>query len=171
MLFVVAGLWQDQGKSTIGAVHGIIAVHEPEARRTKLGSLWHMFLEWHGDDVLLRHPNYHPPGGESKLGYHPPTMNCSTAAYEDVDKILERVQQELIVGKGMKAVLCVGDQQTFSRMWHLEVHAPDKYAWANPCSGDFHYQFHVASGINRVAYSPILKWFVDNAGIWKTVKN
>ena len=152
MLFVVAGLWQDQGKSTLGAVHGILAVHETEARRTKLDSPWHMFLEWHCDDVLLRHPNYHPP-----------IMNCSTAAYEDVGKILERAQQELIVAKGMKAVLYVGDQQTFSRMWHLKVHAPDTYAWVIPCSGDFHYQFHVASGINRVAYSSILKWFIDSA--------
>ena len=129
-----------------------------------------MFLEWHCDDVLLRHPNYHPPGGESKLVYHPPIMNCSTAAYEDVDKIIDRVQQELIVAKGMKAVLCVGDQQTFSRMWHLRVHVPDKYAWAIPCSGDFHYQFHVASGINRAAYSSILKWFIDSDDMSKTVK-
>ena len=47
--------------------------------------------------------------------YHPPIMNGSTVAHDDADKILERVQQELIVVKGMKAVLCVGDQQTFSR--------------------------------------------------------
>ena len=53
---------------------------------------------------------------------------------------------------------------------HLKVHAPDKYAWAIPCSGDFHYQSHVASGINRVAYSPILKWFIYSAGMSKTAK-
>lgn len=170
MIFAVAGLWQDQGKSTLGAVHGILAVHEPEARRTKLDSLWDIFLEWHCDDVLLRHPNYHPSGGESKLVYHPPVMNCSTAAYEDVDKVLDRVRQELIVEKGMKAVLIVGDQQSFGRMWHLKVHFPDKFAWVIPCSGDFHYQFHIASGINRVAYSPILKWFIDSADMSKTVK-
>ena len=97
-------------------------------------------------------------------------MNCSTAAYEDVDKVLDRVRQELIVAKGMKAVLIVGDQQSFGRMWHLKVHFPDKFAWAIPCSGDFHYQFHIASGINRVAYSPILKWFIDSADMSKTVK-
>ena len=102
--------------------------------------------------------------------YHPPITNCSTAAYDGVELILERVQQELIVAKGMKAVLCVGDQQTFSRMWHLKVHALDKYAWVIPCSSDFHHQFHVASGINRVAYSPILKWFIDSADMSKTVK-
>ena len=139
MPFVVASLWQDQSKCTLGAVHRILAAHEPEARRTKLDSLWRMFLKWHGDDVLLRHPNYHPRGGESQLVYHPPIVNCSTATYEDVDEILERIEQELIVGKGVKAVLCVGDQQTFSRMWHLKVHAPKKYAWAIPCSGDFYY--------------------------------
>ena len=44
--------------------------------------------------------------------YHPSIMNCSTAAYDDAELILERAQQELIVAKGMKAVLCVGDQQT-----------------------------------------------------------
>ena len=129
-----------------------------------------MFLEWHCDDVLLRHPNYIPRGGESKLVYHPPIMNCSTAAYEDVEKVLETFYQELIVGKGMKAVLVVGDQQSFSRMWHLKVHFPDKYAWVIPCSGDFHYQFHIASGINRVAHGPILKWFIDSANMSKTVK-
>ena len=167
---VVPGLWQDQDKSTLGAVHDILAVHKPEARRTKLDSLWHMFFEWHRDDVLLRHPNYHPPGGESKLVYHPPIMECSTAAYDEVALILARVEKELIVAKGIKAVMCVGDQQTFSRMWHLKVMHPDKYAWVIPCSGDFHYQFHVASGINRVAYSSILKWFVDEADMDKTVK-
>jgi hypothetical protein len=102
VLFVVAGLWQDQGKSTLGAVHGILCVHGTEARRTKLDSLWDMFLEWHCDDVLLRHPNYIPRGGESKLVYHPPIMNCSTAAYEDVEKVLETFYQELIVGKSAK---------------------------------------------------------------------
>ena len=96
--------------------------------------------------------------------------SCSTAAYDDVDKILERIEQEIIVGKGMKAVFCVGDQQTFSRMWHLKVQSPDKYAWAIPCSGDFHYQFHVASAINRAAYASILKWFVDSTDMSKTVK-
>ena len=129
-----------------------------------------MFLNWHGDDVLLRHPNYHPREGERQLLYHPPIMNCSTAAYEDFDKILERIVQELIVGKGMKAVLCVGDQQTFSRMWHLKAYAAKKYEWAIPCSGDFHYQFYVASGINRAAYDSILKRFVNNADMPKTVK-
>jgi hypothetical protein len=156
VLFVVAGLWQDQGKSTLGAVHGMLCVHGTEARRTKLDSLWDMFLGWHCDDVLLRHPNYIPRGGESKLVYHPPIMNCSTAAYADVEKVLETFYQELIVAKGMKAMLVVGDQQSFSRMWHLKVHFPDKFAWVIPCSGDFHYQFHIASGINRVAYAPIL---------------
>ena len=183
MLFVVAGLWQDRSKSTLGAVHGTLAAHESEARRTKLDSLWRMFLKWHGDDVLLRHPNYNPRGGESQLVYHPPIMNCSTAAYEDVGKILERIGRELTVGKDMKAVLCVGGQQTFSRMWHLKVDASKKYAWAIPhlkvdaskkyawaipCSGDFHYQFHVASGINRAAYGSILKGFVDSADMPKT---
>ena len=97
-------------------------------------------------------------------------MDSSTAAYEDVDKILERVEQELIVGKGMNAILCVGDQQTFSRMWHLKAYAAKKYEWAIPCSGDFHYQFYVASGINRAAYDSILKRFVNNADMPKTVK-
>jgi hypothetical protein len=170
VLFVVAGLWQDQNKSTLGAVHGIIAVNDPRARRTKLDSLWKMFVEWHFADVLLRHPNYHPRGGSSDVVYHPPIMDISTAAYDDVELILQRIDQELIIGKGMKAVLCVGDQQTFSRMWHLKVHAPAKYAWVIPCSGDFHYQFHVASGIHRVAYDSILKWFVDNADMSKTIK-
>ena len=62
--------------------------------------------------------------------YHPPVMNCSTAAYEDVGKVLGRVRQELIVAKGMKAVLIVGDQQSFGRMWHLEVHFPDNHVVA-----------------------------------------
>ena len=40
-----------------------------------------------------------------------------------------------------------------------------------PCSGDFHYQFHVASGVNRVAYAPLLQWFVNEADMSKTIKD
>ena len=97
-------------------------------------------------------------------------MNISTAAYEDVDKILVRIDEELIVGKGMKAVLCVGDQQTFSRMWSLKLKHPDQYSWVIPCSGDFHYQFHVAEGIHRLAYGPIMKWFVQTMDMSNTIK-
>ena len=171
MLRLVAGRWQDPNKSTFGAVREILEAHTPEARKTKLDGLWAIFMEWHSDDVLLSHPNYRPYEGESKLVYKQPIMDISTAAYEDVDKILERIEEELIEGKGMKAVLCVGDQQTFSRMWHLKLHDPAKYFWVIPCSGDFHYQFHVASGINRVAHAPLLQWFVDAADMSKTIKN
>ena len=92
----------------------------PEARKTKLDSLWAIFIEWHSDDVLLSHPKYRPYEGESKLVYMPPIMNISTAAYDDVELILQRIEEELIKEKRMDAVLCVGDQQTFSRMWHLK---------------------------------------------------
>jgi hypothetical protein len=74
----------------------------------------------------------------------PPIMNISTAAYDDVEMILQRIEEELIKEKRMDAVLCVGEQQTFSRMWHLKVFDPEKYHWRIPCSGDVHYQFHVA---------------------------
>ena len=57
MLFVVAGLWQDQNKSTLGAVHGILAVNDPGARRTKLDSLWKMFVEWHSALAVLPDSN------------------------------------------------------------------------------------------------------------------
>ena len=61
-------------------------------------------------------------------------------------------------------------QQTFSRMWHLKLSDPMNYAWVVPCSGDFHYQFHVASGVHRVAHAPILQWFVNETNMPKTVK-
>ena len=52
--------------------------------------------------IALRHPNHHPPNA-------PPMImnNCCTAAHEDADKVLDRVRQELIVEKSMKAVLIV----------------------------------------------------------------
>ena len=98
-------------------------------------------------------------------------MDIITAAYEDVGKVLERTEEELIEGKGIKAVLCVGDQQTFSRMWHLKLDDPGKYFWVVTCSGDFHYQFHVASGVNRLAHTPLLQWFVNEADMSKTIKD
>ena len=51
--------------------------------------------------MLLCHPNYRPREGESKLVYKSPIMDISTAAYEDVDKILERIDEELIVGSSV----------------------------------------------------------------------
>ena len=166
MLYLV---WQDANKSTFGAVREIFEAHTPEARKTKLDALWAIFIEWHSDDVLF---SYHRPReGESKLVYKPPIMNISTAAYDDVELILERIAEELIEGKGMKAVLCVGDQQTFSRMWHLKLDDPAKYFWVVPCSGDFHYQLHVASGVNRLAYAPLLQRFVNEADMSKTIKD
>ena len=71
--------------------------------------------------------------------YKLPIIEISTAAYEDVGKILERIDEELIVGRGMNAVLYVGDQQASSRMWHLKLPDPVKYTWVVPCSGYFHY--------------------------------
>ena len=162
MLCLGAGRWQDANKSTYGAVREILEAHTPEARKTKLDTVWAIFIEWHSDDVLLSHPNYRPYEGESKLVYKPPIMDISTAAYDDVELIMERIEEELIEEKGMNAVLCVGDQQTFSRMWHLKLADPEKYFWVIPCSGDFHYQFHVASGLHRVAYAPLLQWFVNS---------
>ena len=142
MLCLVAGRWQDAKKeTTFGAVRGILEAHTPEARETKLDALWAIFIEWHSDDVLLSRPNYRPYEGESKLVYKLPITDISTAAYDDVELILQRIQEELIEEKGMNAVLCVGDQQTFSRMWHLKLDDPAKYFWVIPCSGDFHYQF------------------------------
>ena len=170
MLCLVAGRWQDANKSTFGAVRGILEAHTPEARKTKLDALWAIFIEWHSADVLLSHPNYRPREGESKLVYKPPIMNITTA-YDDIELILERVEEELIEGKGMKAVLCVDDQQTFSRMWHLKLDDPAKYFWVVPCSGDFHYQFHVASGVNRLAYAPLSQWFVNEADMSETIKD
>ena len=115
MLCLVAGRWQDANKSTFGAVREIIEAHTPEARKTKPDALWAIFIEWHSDDMLLCHPNYRPREGESKRVYKPPIINISTAAYEDVDKILERIEEELIEGKGMNAVLCVGESATIKR--------------------------------------------------------
>ena len=59
--------------------------------------------------------------------------------------------------------------QTFNRMLHLKLANPRKYSWVIPVSGDFHYQFHFASGIHRISYLPFLKWFVDVAGMEKTI--
>jgi hypothetical protein len=169
VLCLGAGRWQDANKSTFGTVREILEAHTPEARNTKLDDSGPSSSS---DDVLLCHPNYRPREGESKLVYKPPIMDISTAAYDDVELILERIEDELIEGKGMNAVLCVGDQQTFSRMWHLKLDDPAKYFWIVPCSGDFHYQFHVASGVNRiVAYAPLLQWFVNAADMSKTFKD
>ena len=115
VLCLGAGRWQDANKSTYGAVREILEAHTPEARKTKLDAVWAIFIEWHSDDVLLSHPNYRPYEGESKLVYKPPIMDISTAAYDDVELIMNRIEEELIEEKGMNAVLCVGDQQTFSR--------------------------------------------------------
>ena len=54
-------------------------------------------------------------------------------------------------------------------MLHLKLTDPIKYSWAIPVSGDFHYQFHFASCIHRLAYLPFLKWFVDATGMHKTI--
>ena len=46
-----------------------------------------------------------------------------------------------------------------------------KYTWVAPCSGDFHYRFHMmAPGVHRVAHAPILRWFVNEADMSKTAK-
>ena len=54
-------------------------------------------------------------------------------------------------------------------MLHVKLANPRKYSWVIPVSGDFHYQFHFASGIHRISYLPFLKWFVDVAGMEKTI--
>ena len=146
----------------------IARTHERDAREAELDKLWYMFVRWHKDDVLLAHPSYHPES-ESKLIYMPPLIGISTAAYCDVEHILQKMYEDRIVGAGQSCVISVGDQQTFSRMWHLKLEEPQKYSWLIPASGDFHFQFHFASAIHRLSYDSILKWFVDAADMKKTV--
>ena len=45
VLCLGAGRWQDQNKSTFGAVREIMEANAPEARKTKLDSLWAIFIE------------------------------------------------------------------------------------------------------------------------------
>jgi hypothetical protein len=104
------GRWQKAHATTYEAIDLIMKTHERDERNMKLDEIWSIFLGWHKDDVLLHHPDYRTDG-ESKVIYMPPLIGISTAAYEDVDQILQRAYDECIVERGQRAVLMPGDQQ------------------------------------------------------------
>ena len=86
----------------------------------KLEEIWSILFGWHEDGVLLHHPNY-DNHGESKVIYMPPLIGISTAAYDDVEDILQRAYDECIVERGQRAVLMPGDQQVGVKLEQVQV--------------------------------------------------
>ena len=116
----MTGRWQDPYATTHEAIELILKTHEPDELKNKLDEIWSIFLGWHKDDVLLHHPEYRTDG-ESKVIYMPPLIGISTAAYDDVDQILQRAYDECIVERGQRAVLMPGDHQVSDHSTILPV--------------------------------------------------
>lgn len=133
---------------------------------------WQHFISLHHQGFcILDHPDY-DPGCADFLIYDPAILDTSTAAYVEVERILNTTQTLHIDGlKNAFAVMfLIGDQQTFDRMNVLVKARPQQYNWAIPMNGDFHFVAHCVMCFHDLWYLPLSSWVVTKMGMQKVVK-
>lgn len=70
-------------------------------------------------ELLYRPDAYIPPLGPTPMLMQPHISDAGTHSYDDVEKCLGMIYQELIVLKGLKLVFVYGDQQVRLCLKHL----------------------------------------------------
>lgn len=137
-----------------------------------LTTFWAHFLSIHlSGDCVLHHPSYDPKGSHFYI-YDPALFDISTAAYVDVIRIMDSIQQLHVDGvkNSFRAVFVVGDQQTYDRMCALIVEQPERFRWCIPMNGDFHFVAHTIAAFHDLYFLPFTKWIVDKLGFDKVIK-
>jgi hypothetical protein len=130
---------------------------------------WLHFMTLHNSGfVILDHPDY-DPGGATLLIYDPAILDTSTAAYIEVERILNTTQTLHIDGAKncFKVMFLLGDQQTFDRMNVLISWKPQQYSWAIPMNGDFHFAAHTVMCNHDLYFLPFSSWVVTKMGMVK----
>jgi len=166
-LFIDPGAWSN-GAASIG-ISLMVATFDSALF---LGAIWTHFVELHvAGTCILDHPAYDPRGAHFII-YDPALIDVSTAAYVDVIKILDSIQQLHVDGikNEFKVVFVVGDQQTYDRMCALIILHPDRFRWCIPMNGDFHFVAHVVAAVHNLYFLPFTAWIVEKIGFDKVIK-
>ena len=130
--------------------------------RTPLPQVSHFTQIHHEGMKITDHPAYMPPDGPEFVVYEDPLLNCGTAKVADVQKILDRIQDEHVDrGTRKKVIFVVGDQQTIDRILTCKLAFPTKYNWCIPVAGDFHFLCHSVAATHDLWWIPASSWAVE----------
>ena len=90
-----------------------------------------------------------------------PDFDKGTASYDDMLSALRKLYAEHVQYTACGFAMVNGDEQTFSRMWHIKLMHPEEFAWLIPVPGEWHWNLHILRGIFKVwggyILSPIAK--------------
>lgn len=137
-----------------------------------LASFWEHFITVHiSGACILDHPDFTPRGAHDII-YDPALFDISTAAYVDVIRILDTIQEVHVDGlkNSFKVIFVVGDQQTYDRMCALTILHPERYRWCIPMNGDFHFVAHTVAAFHHLYFLPFTAWIVGKLGWEKVIK-
>ena len=124
--------------------------------------LWMDFIGMNrGGLSMLQRPDWDPPLGRSNIAYLPPTMNCLTAAAEDIKTTLTQIDKHR-TQLGLSMAIVHGDQQTYKRMLSLMIADSRVASWLLPKPGEWHFTAHFAETMLKKPlglWSHFLGWF------------
>ena len=127
--------------------------------------LWRSFFGSHerGTLAFFDRPEWSPPGGRSQICLKSPVQDALTGSYADVERTLGVIKHELIDKLRLRLLLVAGDQQSYSRMLHLQYARGRSYAWLLPLPGEFHFICHALMAIhhpNSGWYKTLIYWVI-----------
>ena len=109
--------------------------------------IWISWCRLDQETLLIGRPTQNPAPQRMDIVIMEPIMNAGTAAYKDVERLLDEVRRVEIDIAGAEVVVVAGDHQTFTRMLHLKFYSPQRYRWLLPWWGALHFEMNSDMGL------------------------
>ena len=103
----------------------------------------------------------------AKMTILSPLVQVGTTSYEDVEKVIKSILQEFSNALGIPFSLFNGDEQVFTRLWHLRLKFPELYSWVIPFPGEWHWNWQTLRGIFKIYGHYLLLPFSHRLGYKK----
>ena len=144
-----------------------------ERRRVHALTSWQLLVAHASSDVtcsVLDRPDYDPTC-RSEIIYLDPVIGASTAAEEDIHRMVARVHKELVTDRGHDYVGLVGDFQTFKNMCIYKVRHGKAADWLVPLPGEWHAWIHWLMAIHFEFFDVLFVNFIRDLNVPGIVKN
>lgn len=152
-LLSIDPIWKDEATSSAEAYNRLMDDDAISLYKTQVWLLYVYIASNNEAMDILKRPACSPPG-RSRITYqkHVNTKN-GTAAYTDVQKILETIMYMMFTVLQFACLFVVGDQQSFCRMVWLKRMQPHQYSNIVPFIGDFHAEANFLMAMHILFYS------------------
>mmetsp|Transcript_2311 Transcript_2311/g.6905 ORF Transcript_2311/g.6905 Transcript_2311/m.6905 type:complete len:527 (+) Transcript_2311:59-1639(+) len=164
------GHWHDGG----GNARAVRILTDFSTHEDYRDAIWKSFvsLSSQGDNrggsacfALLAHPKYDPQGPSRLVFQRHVGTTYGTALYEDNQRVLNHIQQYMCATLGMKLIIVVGDQQSFSRMVGLKRQFPLDNMKIVPFPGEFHFAVHLLMAVHILCREALVDRLIELTGI------